>query len=366
MRERWEQITSIGWVAHALHAWQRFVERLGFQLSAAITYFSVMSVIPILAVVFAVFGMVVTVLIPEWLDAVREWITASISADSDLSKQLIGVIDGAFSSWRAIGLVALASAAWTGATWVRHLRADVRVMTNGSVADIGKNPPMPIAVVKNLGVLFGLVLMIGLSVVLSTIATTARSVIATVLGRTDADDPLLRIWPLVGGMVTGWLLFVFLLWVLPRVRIPWAVLWKAALMGALGFGVLQYLIGVLFGIFSGNAAVAVFGSAIAVMLALNLFATLILLVASWAGTHPRYLALQEQPSPVISDVVPAREPSDYATKMVLAELAAARIRAEERRVPHEAAVRSAQLTLGLGVVLGGLATAIAARVGRRR
>ena len=115
MRERWERIMAIGWVAHALHAWQRYVQRLGFQLSAAITYFSVMSVIPIIAVVFAVFGMVVTVFIPEWLDSVRDWIIASIGADSELSKQLIDHIDTAFSSWRAVGVVALGSAAWTGA-----------------------------------------------------------------------------------------------------------------------------------------------------------------------------------------------------------------------------------------------------------
>lgn len=357
---------AVGWIAHALHAWQRFVQRLGFQLSAAITYFSVMSVIPIIAVVFAVFGMVVTVFIPEWLDAVRDWIIASIGAESDLSKQLIAHIDMAFGSWRALGPVALASAAWTGATWARHLRADVRVMTNDSVDDIGPNPPMPVAVVKNLGVLFGLVLMIGLSVVLSTVATTARGLVSSALRIEDANGPLLRVWPLAGGMLTGWLLFVFLLWVLPRVRIPWPVLWKAALLGAVGFSVLQYLVGILFGIFSGNAAVAVFGSAIAVMLALNLFATLILVIASWAGTHPLYLAAQEKPLPVITDAVLVREPTDYATKLVLAELEAARVRADEQRVPHEAAVRSAQLTLGLGVVLGGVATAVASRIGRRR
>lgn len=366
MRARWERIMAVGWIAHALHAWQRFVQRLGFQLSAAITYFSVMSVIPIIAVVFAVFGMVVTVLIPEWLDAVRDWIAASIGADSDVSKQLIAIIDDAFSSWRAVGAVALASAAWTGATWVRHLRADVRVMTNDTVGDTRPNPPMPVAVVKNLGVLFGLVLMIGLSVVLSTVATAARGLVASALGIDEADGPLLRIWPLAGGMLTGWMLFVFLLWALPRVRLPWPVLWKAALLGAVGFSVLQYLIGILFGIFSGNAAVAVFGSAIAVMLALNLFATLILVIASWAGTHPLYLALQEEPQQVITDAVLVREPTDYTTKLVLAELEAARVRADEQRVPHEAAVRSAQLTLGLGVVLGGLATAVASRIGRRR
>ncbi len=366
MRERWDRIMAVSWIAHALAAWQRFVQRLGFQLSAAMTYFSVMSVIPILAVVFSVFGMVVTVLIPEWLDAVRDWIVTSIGADSDLSRQLIAIIDQAFSSWWAIGPVALATAAWTGATWVRHLRTDVRVMTSEAVSDTGPNPPMPIAVIRNLGVLFGLVLMVGLSVVLSTIATAARGFVSSLLGLENADGLVLRLWPLVGGILTGWLLFVFLLWALPRVRIPWPVLWKAALLGAIGFSVLQYLIGVLFGIFSNNAAVALFGSAIAVMLALNLFATLILIVASWAGTHPQYRALQQEPRLPITDVVGQREPTDYASKLVLAELEAARIRAGEQRVTHEAAVRSAQITLGVGVALGGLATAIATRVGRRR
>ncbi|MFT3874950.1 MAG: YhjD/YihY/BrkB family envelope integrity protein [Propioniciclava sp.] len=367
MVERWRKIKAIGWVAHLLRMWERFNERLGFQFAAAITYFSVMSIIPILAVVFAAIGLTVTVLNPQWSQAIRVGITEAIGSENDLSAQLVGIVDQAFTSWQVLGPIGLVSALWTGATWVRNLRADVRVMTSPSLEDQGPSQPMPVEVVKNIGVLFGLVLLVGVSIGLSSIATAAHGLITSWLGLGDAAAPLLRFVPLLGTVLTGWLLFVFVLWALPLIRMPWTVLWRAGLLGGVGFGVLQFLAGSLVGVFKDNPAAAVFGSAIVVVLALNLFATLILVVAAWAGTHQAYEALLEPDAPARIDAAAVpREPSDYATKQVLAELQAARERADQERVPQKAAVRSAQITLGVGVVVGGVFSALASRFGRRR
>lgn len=364
MLERWEKIKAIGWVAQLLRMFERFNGRLGAQFAAALTYFSALSIIPILAVVFAAIGMTVTVVNPQWSEAIRAAITEAIGTDNDLSEQLVGLVDAAFSSWAALGPIGLVSALWTGVTWVRNLRADVRVMTSVSLDDPGQDDAMPVEVIKSIGVLFGLVLLVGLSVGLSSVATSAHGLITSALGVEGWAAPLLRLWPLAGSVLTGWMLFVFLLWALPRVWMPWAVLWRAGLLGGIGFGALQFFAGLLVGVFGGNPASAVFGSAIVLLLSLNLFATLILMVAAWAGVHPAYEALLEPPAVVDAETIP-REPSDYATKKVLAELESARVRADQERVPHEAAVRSAQVTLGVGVLVGGLATAVLSRIGRK-
>jgi membrane protein len=52
-------------VAHLLRAVERFYNRLGDQFGAAITYFSVLALIPILLFAFAVLGFVLTVLRPD-------------------------------------------------------------------------------------------------------------------------------------------------------------------------------------------------------------------------------------------------------------------------------------------------------------
>ena len=58
------------WVAHLLRAVERFTNRLGNQFGAAITYFSVLALVPILLFAFAVLGFVLTVLRPDLIDDV--------------------------------------------------------------------------------------------------------------------------------------------------------------------------------------------------------------------------------------------------------------------------------------------------------
>ena len=55
--------------------------------------------------------------------------------------------------------------------------------------------------------------------------------------------------------------------------------------GVLGLA-LSYAATFLLGSFADSAAVAVFGSVIVLMLFLNLFASLVLVVAAWIATHP--------------------------------------------------------------------------------
>lgn len=57
MKQWIERIKRHPVVAHALCAVERFNERLGPQFAGSITYFSVLSVVPILMFVFASIGM---------------------------------------------------------------------------------------------------------------------------------------------------------------------------------------------------------------------------------------------------------------------------------------------------------------------
>lgn len=52
------------WIKHLLRASQRFSGRLGSQFGAAITYFSVLAVFPILLFAFSLVGLVLTVVYP--------------------------------------------------------------------------------------------------------------------------------------------------------------------------------------------------------------------------------------------------------------------------------------------------------------
>jgi membrane protein len=95
---------------------------------------------------------------------------------------------------------------------------------------------------------------------------------------------VLHLLPIVFSVGAGWVLFVYLYTVLPETREPWPVIRRGALLGAVGLAILQYLASFLFGLFSHNAAAALFGPVIVLMLFFNLFAQLILFVAAWIAT----------------------------------------------------------------------------------
>ena len=54
-------------------------------------------------------------------------------------------------------------------------------------------------------------------------------------------------------------------------------------IGATGLTILQQLAGTLMGLFSSNAAAALFGPVIIAMLLMNLLATIVLMTAAWIG-----------------------------------------------------------------------------------
>ena len=70
MKEWVERLKNKPWVAHLLRAVERFNNRLGSQFGAAITYFSILALVPILLFAFAVLGFVLTVLRPDLIDDV--------------------------------------------------------------------------------------------------------------------------------------------------------------------------------------------------------------------------------------------------------------------------------------------------------
>ena len=89
-------------IAHLLRANQRFNHRLGSQFGAAVTYFSVLAVVPILLFAFSVTGFVLTVVDPSGLD----WVLARLrEALSPLGRtaqtRLLEFIESSLRQWAA-------------------------------------------------------------------------------------------------------------------------------------------------------------------------------------------------------------------------------------------------------------------------
>ena len=70
-------------VAHAMSANTRYGQRLGAQFAAGVTYFSVLSIVPVLMVAFAATGVMLTVIAPDALVQIKDAITSAVGGQGE-------------------------------------------------------------------------------------------------------------------------------------------------------------------------------------------------------------------------------------------------------------------------------------------
>lgn len=352
MGERLARMKQKPWVAHLLRAVERFTTRLGSQFGAAITYFSVLALVPILLLAFAITGFVLTVLRPDLIPFVADTASGALgSTDPETRQKLMHLITGALSNWKGPAVTSLLAAIYSGAGWMGKLKNAVRAQWRPELDLQDTQGNIVKKTVVNLVTLAGLVVLIAITFGLASISTNLSGTLLELFGLSDIGwlKPVFQFTPIVFSIGAGWLLFMFVYTVLPETREPWPVVRRGALMGAIGLGILQYLTSFLFGKFSGNAAAQIFGPVIALMLFFNVFAQLILFVAAWIATA-RHEATPADDADVRFALTPSAEQ--------------ARETAEPASVPQQVAARSVQVGIGAGYVTGaatglGLGAAVA-------
>ena len=284
------------WVAHILAAIQRFLKRLGLQFAGSVTYFSILSMVPVLAFGIAVLGFVVTVFRPDLLTGVQnflqtqlgpEVITEDVDDDTKrFAESISDFVTDTFESWRGVGLTALAVAAYSGSRWVKYLKHAVRAMWKDSFAEAAKKGPFFKELLGNLFIFFGLLLSIAVAVGVTAAGQAFPEEIIKWLGVQDVPgiDVLLRLVSLAVSLLVSWLLFAFLFVVLPGERTRPATFLKGTIAGAVLVTALQQLTGVLVGALGKNNSFLVIGPIIILMVVFNVLAMIILMVSAWVGT----------------------------------------------------------------------------------
>ena len=360
MTERLQHLLQIPWIAHLVRTFERFGQRLGSQFAAAITYFSVLSLVPVLMVAFALLGLTLTVFIPDVLDQVSAWIKAAVAGQGKLGEQLAEVVNQALNGWRAILGVGLVVALWSGANWVNNIRQAVHAQMRPEFDMTEKKTNIVVQTLVNIGILLGLFVLVVIMMALSTAATGAREAIISWLHLKGTVWAGLLAWaPLLGMLLAGYALFAFMFAVFTERGFPKRLIAKGSAIGAVGMTALLWAAGFVVGIFSNNAAAAVFGSVIILMLYFNLFATLILIVAAWIATDDSQLVAK--PEIVLADPA-ARTPSNYASKELAALMRAQQERERLDRVPRETAVTAARISGGVGAAVGAALAGLVATV----
>lgn len=278
-------LTAIPAVAHFLRAIERFNDRLGSQFGAAITYFSFLSLIPILMVSFAAIGFVLASN-GELLQRLIASIVHSIS-DKTLAQTLENTVNTAIQQRTTVGLTGLLLALYSGVSWVGNLREAIRAQSR-EVWERGEQDKEPLwrRYIRDFISLSGLMIALIFSLSLNSIAGSAQASIVTALGLEHVSwfRPVLTVLALTISIVANFLIFLWIFWILPRHQPQKKPLLRGTLMAAIGFEVIKSIMTYTLPKLASSPSGAAFGSVLGLMAFFYFFARLTLFCAAWIAT----------------------------------------------------------------------------------
>ncbi|MFP1830276.1 inner membrane protein YhjD [Lonsdalea quercina] len=293
---RWSKwIQSLPYVAHFIRAVERFNDRMGSQFGAAITYFSFLSLIPILMVSFATVGFVLASN-PDLLTELISRIVNSIS-DPNLANTLKNTVNTAIQQRTTVGLTGLLIALYSGVNWIGNLRNAIRAQFR---AKWERNPhdeeKIYFQYLWDFLSLLGLLIALAFTLFLTSVAGTAQNRIVIALGLEGIEwlRPAMTLIALSISIFANYLLFLWILGVLPRRKPNRKALLRGTLLAAVGFEILKFIMTVVLPKLASSPSGAAFGSVIGLMTFFYFFAQLTLFCAAWIATaKPRHHHISE-------------------------------------------------------------------------
>ncbi|MEG3127612.1 inner membrane protein YhjD [Pantoea cypripedii] len=284
-------------VAHFLRALERFNDRLGSQFGAAITYFSFLSLIPILMVSFAAVGFVLA----SNQDLLTELINKIVNSISDpnLANTLKSTVNTAIQQRATVGLTGLLLALYSGINWMGNLREAIRAQSR----DVWERKPDDQEkfwkrYIRDFISLTGLMLALVITLSLTSVAGAAQAAIVQALGLDHVEwlRPALTIIALTISIIANYLLFLWIFWILPRHKPRKKALFRGTLLAAIGFEVIKFVMTITLPKLATSPSGAAFGSVLGLMAFFYFFARLTLFCAAWIATA-RYKDDKEMPQP---------------------------------------------------------------------
>jgi membrane protein len=287
-RERWP------WLDHVLRSWAVYKGHHGDHFAAAVTFFSFLSLFPLILLAVSIAGFVLQAhpsLAEDLFDAIADNLPGSFGDTLQES------IDAAIDARAGVGLLGLGGLLFTGLGWVGNLRSAIEGVWGQEPA----KRSFVRAKLADLLVLAGLGLGAVISIGLTAVGATATTGVLDLLNLGDVPG-LFLVTKVVGialAVAGDVLIFGWLLIRLPRATVPRAVGLRAALLTAVGFEILK-LAGTFFITRATQSATAgIFASVIGILVWLNLVSRFLLFCAAWTatatGTTP---PAQDEPVPV--------------------------------------------------------------------
>jgi membrane protein len=266
------------WLDHLLRAGASYTASHGDHYAAAVTYFSVLALFPLLMVAFAAVALFLRHN-PNLITQLEHSITTSVPAD--LAKTLKNVIDSAIRSGGTVGVIGLIVALYSGLGWMSNLREALS-------AQWGQRTDPP-KFLRKLGVDLAALVGLGLALVVSAAVAAAGGLAGKIVGWLGLGDlhwlsPLIRLVVVVVGLLGNALVFLWVIARLPREGVTWRSAAKAALAGAVGFEVIKQVMVFYLAKITASPTGALFGPVLGLMIFIFTVSRFLLFLTAWAAT----------------------------------------------------------------------------------
>ena len=303
---------------HLVRAGERYTETHGNHYAAAITYFSILALVPLLMVAFASVALVLQSN-PDLLVQLKAQIGKALPAG--LNQTLSSVIDQAITSATTVGVVGMVFALVAGLGWMTNFRDALSVQW-------GHDQPPPTSYLRRLGAdlasLIGLGLAIALSYGLTAVASGGLA--GQILGNVGLSDAgwavwLLELLALVLGLVSNWLVFLWVFARLPREPVTWRSAIMAAIAAAVGLEVIKWVMVVYLAAVTQTPAGLAFGPILGLLIFIFTVSQFLLFLTAWAATARENQVERPPPAPspavIRSDVTVRSGPGPAAVMGLL-------------------------------------------------
>jgi membrane protein len=255
----------------------------GSLYSAGVTYAAFLSFFPLLALAFAVVG-VISRILPPGADAQQTLVHALTSVFPGIVGGDHGIPLSTFrSSAPAILSIGLPLALWSGLGWLSNLRTALLVLFE-EPAD--HQPNWFAGQWRDLKALVVLGLTLMLSVAVSGVVSVMAGQLLDLVGLAELAWVVKVLVPLI-GLAANVVLFYAMYVLLARPQLSRKALMSGAILGAVGFEILKQASVYLLHSTQSQPAFQAFGIALILLLWINYFSQLVLYTAAWARTSDK-------------------------------------------------------------------------------
>lgn len=285
-----------GLVDHAIKTQERYAAQQGDVFAAGMTYRTVLALVPVIMVAFAIAGYVLASR-PDVIQSMEDAIVDAVPGD--LGRQLNTIIDSAIESRATVGVIGLLTAALTGIGWMSGLRGALTQMWGGQ--------PERNAVLSKVYDL-GAFVLLGLAF-LATIAISALGdgrLLRPILSWVGLSDEgwvpyVLKIAAYVVSIAASSVLFAVVLSRIPLVDLPFRRAFIPGLVTAVVFEVVKAVAGIYFAAVTSSPAGVAFGPILGMMVLAYLAVRILLYASAWCATASANGGLQvpdDSPEPL--------------------------------------------------------------------